>query len=80
MFTTVTSLALLVPFKPNMPELGLDPSWRMAMSVALAQSMKIGREIVFTVGPYSQIYTRYYHPQTDTLVMMASVALAAGLG
>ena len=76
-FTTVTSLALLVPFKPNMPELGLDPSWRMAMSVALAQSMKIGREIVFTFGPYSQIYTGYYHPKTDTLVMMTSVALAA---
>ena len=54
-----------------------DPSWRMAMSVALAQNMKIGREIVFSFGPYSQIYTRYYHPQTDTLVMMASVALAA---
>lgn len=77
LFTLATTLSLLVPLKPNMPEFGLDPSWRLAMSVALAQSMKIGREIVFTFGPYSQIYTGYYHPKTDTLVIVASVVLAA---
>ena len=36
----------------------------------------LGRDLVFTFGPYSSLYTRNYHPATNTLVMLSSLYLA----
>ncbi len=72
----LAALALFVPFSPNMPAEGLDPSWMYAMNQALAQGLVIGKDVVFTFGPYASIYTRVYHPATDHLMVWGSVFLA----
>lgn len=69
-------LAVLVPFYPRMPAIGLDPSWTLAMNVSVAEGMRIGSDIIFTFGPYSSVYTRDFHPWTDSLMLWGSVFLA----
>ena len=76
-FTAITVLALLVPFAPDMPMAGLDPSWRLAMNAAIAQNLNIGKEIIFTFGPYSSVYTGNYHPATDKLMLCGALLLAS---
>lgn len=71
-----TCLARIVPFSPDMPAAGLDGGWRYGMEQAMAQGLLIGRDIVFTFGPYAAVYTRNYHPATDTLALLASTYLA----
>jgi hypothetical protein len=70
-------VSVIVPLSPQMPEAGLDASWRMAMNHVVAERMAIGREVSFTLGPYVSLYTRVYHPQTDRLALGASLYLAA---
>lgn len=66
----------IVPFTPDMPQGGLDGSWRYALEQGMANGMVLGRDLVFTFGPYSSVYTSNYHPATQTLMMLASVSLA----
>ena len=62
---------------PGMPEYeGLDPSWTFGMNQAVAQGLAIGRDIIFTFGPYASIYTREYHPATDHMMILGSLYLA----
>ena len=61
----VTAVCALVPFAPLMPGQSLDDSWVYGINQAVAQGLAIGRDIVFTVGPYASIYTGGYHPGTD---------------
>jgi hypothetical protein len=72
----ILAIALIVPFSPNMPWEGLDPSWKYAVNEAVAQSMSFGKDIVFTFGPYASIYTRTYHPATDQMMIWGSLFLA----
>ncbi|WP_150278158.1 hypothetical protein [Halopseudomonas salina] len=69
-------LAVLVPLLPLMPVAGLDPSWRLGMNVGVAEGMKIGEDIIFTFGPYAAVFTRYFHPATDELMVWGSLFLA----
>ncbi|QGR07380.1 hypothetical protein CTZ24_13520 [Pantoea phytobeneficialis] len=46
------------------------------MNEATAQGMSFGKDIVFTFGPYSSIYTRSYLPATDHLMIWGSLVLA----
>lgn len=60
---------------PHVPSHGLDPSWQFAMHQALVQGLQIGKDIVFTFGPYSFLYTHIYHPETDVLATATSTYL-----
>ena len=68
-------IAVFTAFSPGMPAPGLDPSWMLAMNQAVAQKLAIGREIVFTFGPYASIYTKSFHPATDHLMVMGGLYL-----
>ena len=49
------------------------------MNQAIAQKLVMGRDVIFTFGPYSSIYTRRYHPATDGIMLAGSVYLALSL-
>ena len=66
----------IVPFSPKMPAPGLDASWSLALNQAVAQGLSFGKEIIFSFGPYSSIYTKAYHPSTDLMMIGGSLYLA----
>lgn len=68
-------IPVFVPFAPKMPAPGLDSSWALGLNQAVAQGLAFGKEIIFTLGPYSSIYTKAYHPATDSLMMAGSFYL-----
>jgi hypothetical protein len=72
----VTFLAVVVPFAPTMPGVGLDFSWQYAVNQAVAQGLNFGGDFVFTFGPYGSIYTKMFHPATDALMIGGSLYLA----
>ena len=74
-FTLITIMAVFIPLNPEMPSSGLDPSWKFTMNEAIAQNLKIGKDIIFTYGPYASVYTRIYHPATDHLMVLGSLFL-----
>lgn len=69
-------VSVFVPFLPGMPGESLDPSWAYGMNEAVAQGMSFGKDVVFTLGPYSSVYTTLYHPATDKLMIFGSLFLA----
>ena len=69
-------ISVLVPLSPKMPAPGLDPSWAIGLNQAIAQGLSFGKEIIFTLGPYSSIYTKAYHPATDLMMVSGSLYLA----
>ncbi len=79
-FVGVTILSIFVPLNPRMPASGLDPSWEFAMNQAVARHMHIGREVVFTYGPYAAVMTHVYDPATDRRMMLGSLMLGACFG
>ncbi|MBP2194650.1 hypothetical protein [Pantoea cypripedii] len=72
----LVAIVVIVPLSPRMPWSGLDPSWMYGMNEATAQGMSFGKDIIFTFGPYSSIYTRSYDPATDQLMIWGSLFLA----
>lgn len=72
-FLLITSVSVFVPFVPTMPAAGLDPSWVYGMNQAVSQGLRIGRDIVFTFGPYASIYTKSFHPATDGIMIWGSL-------
>ncbi|WP_040534608.1 hypothetical protein [Legionella drancourtii] len=69
-------IPIFVPLAPKMPDSGIDPSWATALNQAIAQKLSFGKEIIFTLGPYSAIYTKVYHPATDLMMILGSLYLA----
>jgi len=76
----ITVICIFVPFSPEMPGEGLDPSWVFGMNQAVAQGLAFGREVVFSFGPYASIYTKVYHPATDHLMLVGSLYLGLSYG
>ncbi|MBI2785667.1 MAG: hypothetical protein HYX60_04905 [Legionella longbeachae] len=72
----VIVVTVFVPFSPKMPAPGLDPSWALGLNQAVAQGLAFGKEIIFTLGPYSSIYTKAYHPATDFMMIGGCLYLA----
>lgn len=70
------SLLLFLPVHPVMPQIGLDPSWILAINEAVAQGLTFGRDIIYTVGPLASIWTQAYHPATIQLVLLGGLLLA----
>lgn len=73
-------LPLFIPFTPIMPGLTIDASWALALNQAVSQGLAFGRDIVFTLGPYSAIYTKAYHPDTAYLMYGGCLCLALSYG
>ena len=67
--------ALLAKFflGSSMPQIGVDPSWHFAMNQAIAEKLAIGKEIIFTFGPYSSLYTNEFNPSTDRLELFGGI-------
>ncbi|MDM0067883.1 hypothetical protein [Variovorax sp. J31P207] len=74
------AIARFIPLDPAMPGPTLDDGWAIAMNQAVSQGLQFGRDLVFTFGPYASVYTRLYHPQTDTLMLGGSLLLALAFG
>jgi hypothetical protein len=68
-------LAVFVPFKPDLPGIGNDASWRLAINQAVAQGLVFGEDIVYTYGPYGSILTQMYHPATAGLMFWGALLL-----
>lgn len=75
-FLFVSIVVATVPISPTFPKAGLDPSWKFAMSYAIATHMDIGKDIIFTFGPYASIFTHEYHPGAEALTLKSSAILA----
>jgi MFS family permease len=77
------TFVILIPFSPSFPLSGLDGSWQYAMNVAVAEHLRFGKDVIFTVGPLASVYTHVYSPDTDKMMIAASIvvtlAFVAGL-
>lgn len=76
LFATITLIAALVPVSPYMPVAGLDPSWQMAMNSATATHLAIGKDLIFTFGPYAALFDHLYDPRIDRLMLVSGLVLA----
>ncbi|HTU62245.1 MAG TPA: hypothetical protein VMF89_27490, partial [Polyangiales bacterium] len=65
------------PFDPGMPGSGLDPSWRQALPEASARGLQIGRDVVYSFGPLSGIYSNEYHPAVFVSTVCVTLLLCA---
>jgi hypothetical protein len=72
----VTAICAFVPFEPAMPRPALDEAWALALNQAVAQGLVFGRDVIFTFGPYSFVFSKMYHPATDALMLVSSAYLA----
>jgi hypothetical protein len=73
------TFAIMLPLSPYMPHDGLDPSWSDALNEAVANRLVFGKDLIFTLGPLSSVYTWYYHPATDHLMLIGSAIVTIGL-
>jgi len=55
-----------------MPASDLDSSWMLAINDAVARGISVGKDAIFTFGPYASIYNKQYHPTTDTMMLIGS--------
>jgi len=76
----ITTICVFTPFAPLMPGVGLDPSWMYAMNQGVDQGLRLGRDVVFTFGPYASIYTKVYQPNLDLQMLAGSLYLGACYG
>lgn len=72
----LTVCCKIIPLSPLMPAEGLDEAWHVAMNQAVAAHMSLGRDIIFTFGPYVFLYTRTYQPLIDHLMIGGAIYLA----
>lgn len=72
----LVTVSTFVPFSPKLPASGIDSSWALGLNQAVAQGLAFGKEIIFTLGPYSSIYTKAYHPATNIMMNVGSLYLA----
>jgi hypothetical protein len=72
--------AVYVVFAPldfHLPGYGLDPSWVAVLGEASAHGWRFGRDIIFTSGPLSSLYTRWFQPDHLDRYLVANVVLIA---
>ncbi|WP_321896056.1 hypothetical protein [Paraburkholderia heleia] len=49
------------------------------MNVAVGQGLQFGKDLIFTFGPLSAVYTHQYYPSTDTMMLVASGIIVVSL-
>lgn len=70
----VSVIALLVPLMPAMPV--ITDSEKFAVNYATAHGFIIGKDIIYTSGPYASVYSGQYGPSTDLLMLVGSIYLS----
>jgi hypothetical protein len=71
--------AALAPLDIRLPGLDLDPSWTDVLGNAARLHLIFGKDIVFTSGPLSPIYTGYYPAQQFWRVLPFFLLVIGGL-
>ena len=66
----------LTPLLPLMPGAGLDPSWQYGLAQGFVNGLVFGRDLVFTFGPFSSVYTKLNHPGIDTFTLALQIFMA----
>jgi hypothetical protein len=66
-------ITIFVPINPGMPIAGLDPSWVYGLNQAISQDLSMGRDLIFTYGPYGYLYTKQYQPGLYPLMICSSL-------
>ncbi len=76
------STLLLVPVVGAVPGVSIDLSWPYTLADATARHIPFGRDMVFTMGPLSSLYTRFFLPDQRLIVcvLKAILVLAFCLG
>lgn len=72
-------LARMAAVIPGFPRGGLDPSWIYGLSVATSSHLVFGRDIIYTFGPLSAVYTGFWSLEGHALSVILSVAAAFSL-
>lgn len=72
----ISMLMLYVPLNPVLPEASLDPSWALGINELASRHAVFGKDVVFTQGPLAAVYTGYFHPAIDGVVMWVSALLS----
>src|ERR1700745_2662182 len=65
----------LTPLEFTMPAYGLDQSWMAVLGEASAHGWRFGRDIIFTSGPLSALYTHWFQPDRLGGYLAAYLAL-----
>jgi hypothetical protein len=73
-------LLTVVWWAPGMPYPGEDSAWVLAVNQAVADRLAFGRDVLFTVGPWGDVYAGQYHPATDTMMLAGGTLVALALG
>lgn len=77
------SLLTVVWLSPDLPYPQQDSAWVLALNQAVADRLVFGRDVLFTLGPWGNVYAGQYHPATDGMMLAGGVivalALASGL-
>jgi hypothetical protein len=72
-----------IPLAPSFPDATLDSGWGYAINAAMAKGLVLGRDVVFTFGPYADLYSTQYSPAGDLRMLaggsLLAAAFAAGL-
>lgn len=77
------SLLTVVWLSPDLPYPQQDSAWVLALNQAVADRLVFGRDVLFTLGPWGNVYAGQYHPATDGMMLaggtIVALALAGGL-
>ena len=69
-------LLKFTPLTPAMPGDGLDPSWVMGMNLAVSSGLSIGKDLIFTYGPYAAISTKAFDPNIYFIIMYSALFIS----
>ena len=68
---------------PGLPYPEQDSAWVLALNQAVADGLAFGRDVIYPLGPWGNVYAGQYHPATDGMMLaggtVIAFALAAGL-
>lgn len=77
------SLLSVVWLSPDLPYPGQDSAWVLAINQAVADRLAFGRDVIYPLGPWGNVYAGQYHPATDGMMLaggtVIALALAGGL-
>jgi hypothetical protein len=66
-----------IPLAPGFPQPTLDSGWAFAINAAMAKGLVLGRDVVFTFGPFADLYSTQYSPAGDLRMLAGGALLAA---
>ncbi len=77
------SLLTVVWLSPDLPYPGQDSAWVLALNQAVADRLAFGRDVIYPLGPWGNVYAGQFHPATDNMMLaggtIIALALAGGL-